>query len=301
MSRDLFGFLSKSLHSDTRGGRSAAQFDQRADFCCNGGTGRNKASRGGEGNPGGPGAKTVRVAGKPGSDPRTSPTRRAKIGRVNSKDNLLALQRQVAVSKLFQMCPTRERMAAPEGTEGTTTMRTMFLTTAAFAALVMGAPVGKAHADSFDRFVLSTQLDEIQDGIDDLEDRAMERDQASHAPSYSAPTYVAPAPVPAPYVAPAPATSGIFVANCTFKNKAIKIELSQGNAVNAFVSVGDETVEANDQQMVDANGAGVGHKIFEAATSTVWYVAPANSAKYRSAVKLNGKWRPLQCGGFTAA
>jgi hypothetical protein len=37
-------------------------------------------------------------------------------------------------------------MAAPK-TEGTTTMRTLFLTTATFAALVMIAPVGKAHAD----------------------------------------------------------------------------------------------------------------------------------------------------------
>jgi hypothetical protein len=36
-------------------------------------------------------------------------------------------------------------MAAPK-TEGTTTMRTLFLATAAFAALVMVAPVGSAHA-----------------------------------------------------------------------------------------------------------------------------------------------------------
>ena len=98
-----------------------------------------------------------------------------------------------------------------------------------------------------------------------------------------------------------PPASGIFVAACTFKNKAIQIELNQGNHVNAAIHVGDKTVSANDQQMVDANGAGVGHKIFEVDTSTVWYVAPANSAKYRSAVKLNGKWRPMQCGGFAAA
>jgi hypothetical protein len=38
-------------------------------------------------------------------------------------------------------------MAAPE-TEQTTTMRTLLVATAAFAALVIGAPIGKAHAET---------------------------------------------------------------------------------------------------------------------------------------------------------
>jgi hypothetical protein len=40
----------------------------------------------------------------------------------------------------------RERMAA-RGRD--TKMRTLFLATAAFAALMIGAPIGKAHADTF--------------------------------------------------------------------------------------------------------------------------------------------------------
>jgi hypothetical protein len=181
-------------------------------------------------------------------------------------------------------------------------MRTLLLATAAFAALVMIAPIGHAHAGELEQW----DIEDLQDSIDNLQASVdalsnLQRDAAPAyapaAPAYSAPTYAAPAPT---YSTP-PAPS-VFVADCTFKNQAIRIELDpDGNHVNAAIHVGDKTVSANDRQMVDANGAGVGHKIFEVDTSTVWYVAPANSAKYHSAVKLNGKWRPMQCGGFAAA
>lgn len=46
-------------------------------------------------------------------------------------------------------------------------------------------------------------------------------------------TYSAPAPT---YSTPPPASER-FVANCTFKNKSISIEINQGNHVNAFIAV----------------------------------------------------------------
>ena len=68
----------------------------------------------------------------------------------------------------------------------------------------------------------------------------------------------------------------------------------------ASVAVNDGTVVAGThKQATDENGVIVGgHYIYESNTPTVWYVAPHANSQLHSAVKLQGKWFLLQCGGF---
>jgi gag-polyprotein putative aspartyl protease len=87
-----------------------------------------------------------------------------------------------------------------------------------------------------------------------------------------------------------------YVAQCSFGNKSIAISISaDANNTSAAVSVNDGTVVYGRHQQV-ANGQG--HMIYENNTSTQWYVAPQYSTRYQSSVKLQGKWYPMNCGGF---
>jgi hypothetical protein len=123
---------------------------------------------------------------------------------------------------------------------------------------------------------------------------------------YSAPDpqsmYTAPAPIE---TAPAPQPTQSFRADCVYgtigKSNAKGIIITiDANDNSASATTGVTTMMATHKQAVDANGAGVGHYIYENDTPTVWYVAPVNSAQYHSAVKLNGKWHPLFLQWFRA-
>ena len=109
------------------------------------------------------------------------------------------------------------------------------------------------------------------------------------------------APAPAPNYAPA---ATMFTANCVYRRKDILVALSAADdsaSINVSVDnrwVGD--AKGHHRQAIDRNGMGVGHFVYENSTPTIWYVAPSGDPHYRSAVKLNGKWRPLQCTGFQA-
>ena len=87
-----------------------------------------------------------------------------------------------------------------------------------------------------------------------------------------------------------------YVAQCSFGNKNIALSISaDANNTSAAVSVSDGTVVYGRHQQV-ANGQG--HLIYENNTATEWYVAPQYSTRYQSSVRLNGKWYPMNCGGF---
>jgi clan AA aspartic protease (TIGR02281 family) len=104
---------------------------------------------------------------------------------------------------------------------------------------------------------------------------------------------------------PALADNNTYIAQCTFHNKLITITISaDANNENSTVFVdagrgpaGFTSVNGTHKQQYDGNG-GAGHMIYENNTATQWYVAPQYSTRYQSSVMLNGKWYPMQCGGF---
>jgi hypothetical protein len=160
---------------------------------------------------------------------------------------------------------------------------------------------GSVHAQ--DATMMQMDIWDLQDSLDDIQDTLANREAPAPAPSYAAPalapSYAAPAPT---YQAPAPgqvSSVPYFRAYCTYNNKSIKIDID-ANDNTASASAGLTTMLGHHRQAMDG-ATGTGHYVYENDTPTVWYVAPANSPKYRSAVKLQGKWRPMQCGGFVAA
>lgn len=82
-------------------------------------------------------------------------------------------------------------------------------------------------------------------------------------------------------------------ASCSYADKPISIEITHGNHVNAFITVGKTSVSAEANNPYDA---GAEHLIYEVDSPTIWRVGPGGNG---SAVKLHGKWHSLQCTGFT--
>jgi hypothetical protein len=90
----------------------------------------------------------------------------------------------------------------------------------------------------------------------------------------------------------AQADSG-FIAHCQYHDKSIEVGmLADQNNNKAFVNAG-----AGDVMATHAPAPGGGTMVWENDTPTVWFVGPSRG---HSSVKLNGKWRPMQCGGFQA-
>jgi hypothetical protein len=82
-------------------------------------------------------------------------------------------------------------------------------------------------------------------------------------------------------------------ASCSYAGTPIRIELTHGNHVNAFITAGKTSVSANATGTWDVEGE---HLIYEVDSPTVWRIGPGGNG---SAVKLHGKWHSLQCTGFT--
>src|ERR1700733_838632 len=95
---------------------------------------------------------------------------------------------------------------------------------------------------------------------------------------------------------PVLAENNMYIAQCSFGSKSIAIAISaDANNTDATIAVNDGTIVEGIHQQV-ANGQG--HMIYEVKTATQWYVAPQYSNRYQSSVRLNGKWYPMNCGGF---
>jgi hypothetical protein len=247
-------------------------------------------------------------------------------------------------------------------------MRTLFLATAAFAALMVGAPIGTAHADNvvephqnvidecplndsgeallknalmtaryditskaylgmhilgfganeFTNRTESEQMDDVKirtaralsgynDGVMLPMAQARDLDEffyndslaclkhAYHADAEPAPSVTHGGEVKV-IVTPTPAAdTHAYVAQCSFGRKSIALSIStDANNNSASISVNDGTIVYGSHEQLAHNQ---GHMISETNTATQWYVAPQNSGR-QSSVKLEGKWRPMQCSGF---
>jgi hypothetical protein len=84
-----------------------------------------------------------------------------------------------------------------------------------------------------------------------------------------------------------------FKAHCQYNSKSIEIGmLADENNTKAYINAG-----AGDVFATHARAPGGGSMVWENDTATVWFVGPARG---HSSVKLNGRWRPMQCSGFEA-
>ena len=162
--------------------------------------------------------------------------------------------------------------------------------------------------EDFEAFDAQLNMDMMAAAAADMATTADEMRMRNQPPIvYAAPSYAPPssgnegtndaATVPA-LAAP---TITAFGADCMYGKKSIRIVIN-ANDDSANVTSGDYpnmmTMVSKHRQAIGKNGAGVGHFVYENNTNTVWYVAPQNSTQYHSAVKLQEKWRALQCSSF---